>query len=260
MYRLVCLLSALAPFVLWESSAWAAPSGHDRITIEIDVTQLGDSRPDLDTDVLERLEAQIDARGELPRGAVRARDRKVVVELSPGPIPDSDDIIVRVSAVHDAEVVGQSDTEMCLACGSQDVVQLVSRLLWPVLEQLPPPPAPVEEDRSEAAGEPLPEEPRAAKRHRPLLISGGILLGVGAVGLGIGLTLVAIPAAIPERAPYVVVNYRPPAIGITVGAAALVISGAVVLGLGVERWRANQLSLAPMVGSKVNGVVVSGRF
>jgi hypothetical protein len=240
----------------------AAPEVERVIDIEIDALDLPDTRADLAHGVEAELNRRLVEHGSLPAGVVVADDRRVLVELRPGPIPGKDDIVVRVEVQLDGEVLGESPTEACFACTTEEVAGKALVLLDPLLVELPaptpasPPPAPTVVDTPSEAPE------RVRPRHA-MLISGAVLLGVGVASVGVGIGLIVVDERItspPGAIDLDVIKYRDPGIATAVIGGATAITGAVLLGLALDkRGRAN-ITAAPVVGPRQVGLSLLGRF
>jgi hypothetical protein len=240
----------------------AAPEVERVIDIEIDAVGLPDTRADLADGVEAEMNRRLIEHESLPAGVVLAEDRRVLVELRPGPIPGKDDIVVRVVVQLDGEVLGESPTEACFACTTEEVAGKALVLLDPLLVELPapaaasPPPAPAVVDAPS-------EVPERARPRRAMLIPGAVLLGVGvaSVGVGIGLIVVDERVASPAGAIDVdVIKYREPGIATAVIGGATAITGAVLLGLALDKRGRSNITAAPVLGPRQVGLSVLGRF
>jgi hypothetical protein len=240
----------------------AAPEIERVINIEIDAVGLPDTRADLADGVEAELNRRLIEHESLPAGVVLADDRRVLIELRPGPIPGKDDIVVRIELQLDGEILGESPTEACFACTTEEVAGKALVLLDPLLVELPapisasPPPAPTVVDAPR-------EAPERARPERAMLISGAALLGVGVAGLGVGIGLIVANERItsPDGAIDVdVIKYREPGIATAILGGATALTGAVLLGLALDKRRRSNITAAPVLGPHQVGLSVLGRF
>jgi hypothetical protein len=245
----------------YASPVRAAPEVERVIEIEIDASDLPATRADLAEGVEAELNRRMVEHGPLPGGVVVADDRRVLVELRPGPIPGKDDIVVRVEVQLDGEVLGESTTEACFACTTEEVAGKALVLLDPLLAELPAPapaspPAPVVVDAPS-------EAPERARPEQAMLIPGAVLLGAGvaAIGVGIGLIVLDERSTSPPGAIDVdVIKYRGPGIATAVIGGATAVTGAVLLGLALNKRRRSNVAAAPVLGPGRVGLWVVGRF
>lgn len=158
----------------------------------------------------------------------------------------------------DGEKLAESMTEPCLTCSDVDVGGKAMTLMLPLLAELPArevaePPAPAAVEPAEPA-----EHPRTGQIR---LISGGVLLGAGLVGVGVGASLIAADERVvsdPEALELDVVKYREVGIATLVIGGATAVTGSVLLGLALRE--RSRLAVAPVVGPRVVGLSLGGRF
>jgi hypothetical protein len=247
------------------ASRAAAPEGGEVITIEIDVADLPDTRSEIAPVVEAELQRLLAVQGELPPGVIVAEDRRLLVELRPGPIPGADDVLIRVEARHEGQVLGETATETCLSCTNEQVAQKALPMLRPLLDRFPAPkraPAPaVDPPREADTGAEL--EPGPARPNQAMLISGVSLLGVGLAGLGTGITLIIVDERVvsePGAAQLEVIKYRDPGIGVTVVGAVAAATGATLLGLAFRRRGRAALDAGLLLTPENYGLSLSGSF
>ena len=226
---------------------------------------LPDIRVEIAVVVERELQQLLAEQSDLPDGAVLDADRRLWIELRPGPIPGADDVLIRIEAQLEGQLLAESLTESCLSCTDEQVAQKALSMLQPLLEEFPaverrevPPPSPsalVGTDTGELAG-PRPRD--------PLLISGATTLGLGVVGIGLGAALIVANESLrsdPGKAQIDVIKYRDPGIGVTVASGALAITGAALLGVALaKRNRRGNVAAAPMLAPNLHGIGVVGRF
>lgn len=234
------------------------------IDVAVDVADLPETRGEIAPVVEGSLQRRLAALDELPGGVVVAEDRRLLIELRPGPIPGADDVLIRVEAQVDGEVIGESATETCLSCTNEQVAEKALPMLRPLLEAFPEPevaeasapamPAATDEGETDA-------QPRRGSQG--LLISGASLLGVGVAGLGAGIALIVVDERVgsePGAAQLDVIKYRDPGIAVAIVGGAAALTGAVLLGVGLGRRGSSGVVAGPTLGPDNWGVVVSGRF
>jgi hypothetical protein len=238
----------------------AAPEVAQVIDIEIDALDLPDTRAELAEGVEAEMNRRLMEHGSLPAGVVLADDRRVLVELRPGPIPGKDDIVVRVEVRLYGEVFRESPTEACFACTTEEVAGKALVLLDPLLVELPapasPPPAPAIVDAPSEAPE------RARPRHA-MLIPGAVLLGVGVASVGVGIGLLVINERVASPAGSIdldVIKYREPGVATAVIGGAAAVTGAMLLGLALDKRRRSKVTAGPVLGPRQVGLSVLGRF
>jgi hypothetical protein len=246
----------------YASSVRAATEVERVIDIEIDASDLPATRADLAEGVEAELNRRLVEHRSLPRGVVVADDRRVLVELRPGPIPGKDDIVVRVEVQLDGVVLGESTTEACFACTTEEVAGKALVLLDPLLAELPapapasPPPAPVVVDAPT-------EAPERARPEQAMLISSAVLLGAGIAGFGVGIGLIVVDERITSPLGAIdvdVIKYRDPGITTAVIGGAAAVTGAVLLGLALDKRRRSNVAAAPVLAPGQVGLAVMGRF
>jgi hypothetical protein len=239
----------------------AAPEVERVIDIEIDAVGLPDTRADLADGVEAEMNRRLIEHESLPAGVVLAEDRRVLVELRPGPIPGKDDIVVRVVVQLDGEVLGESPTEACFACTTEEVAGKALVLLDPLLVELPAPtpaspPAPTVVDAPS-------EAPERVRPERAMLIPGAVLLGVGVASVGVGIGLIVVNERVASPAGAIdldVIKYREPGVATAVIGGATAVTGAVLLGLALDKRRRSNVTAAPVLGPRQVGLSVLGRF
>lgn len=243
----------------------AAPSPAEVIDIEIDVADLPESRANIASVVEPELQRLLSEQPELPEGVVLADDRRLLIELRPGPIPGADDVLIRIEAQLEGRLLAESLTESCLSCSDEQVAQKALSMLRPLLGEFPA----VERRPAEAPSRPSTSTDADAggdSRARPrdaLLISGATALAVGIVGLGIGIPLVVVDERTLSEpgAPKVkMIEYRNPGIAVTTAGGALAITGAALLGVALARRGRGNIAAAPMLAPDMQGIGVVGRF
>jgi hypothetical protein len=252
----------------------AAPTGTDSaaqtsdvepvqvITIEVDVADLPESRAKIAQIVDAELQRLLSAEAELPAGVVLLDDRRLFVELRPGPIPGADDILIRIEAQHGGAMLAETATENCLSCSDEQVAQKALPMLRPLLDRFPAPPRAVTpaDDGDVIIEDATPVERKPA---RGLSIAGGSLLGVGVVGLGVGIGLIVSNERVtsePGAAQIDLIQYRPAGIALAVTGGVAAVTGAVLLGLALRGRTRGSVAAGPIVTPGSYGVALSGRF
>ena len=76
------------------------------IHIKVDVADLPDSRAKIAQTVHAELQRLLSEQEQLPAGVVLLDDRRLLVELRPGPIPGADDVMIRVEAQQGGTMLG----------------------------------------------------------------------------------------------------------------------------------------------------------
>jgi hypothetical protein len=239
----------------------AEPEPAPVIDIEVDAADLPATRAELANIVSTEVNRALADQDSLPAGVFMADDRRVLVELHPSPIPGSDEVLIHVEVQLGGERLAESTTETCLSCTDAGVADKVLLLLTPLLLKLPAPTAPPAPAIEESGDEPLETEPPPPRRE--LLISGGVLLGAGVVGLGVGIGLFVLDERLvsPPNAPeYDVIKYREPGIATMGVGSAATVTGAVLLTLALHQRRRAHVAATPIAGPHAVGVLFSGRF
>ncbi|GEM_PF-3215735 len=268
MQRIVPALMVLAPLVLGPATALAAlPVEH--IDLTVDASQLSEPRDGVE-EIRNSLDAALDGQSPLAPGAVYADDRRVVVELLSGPVPQSDDILIRVTATIDGGQVFRSDTEMCLSCDNTNISRKAFPLLLGVLERLPGIDAVEEPELLDACPvEPMaPPAPAFDPSRRPLVFSGVALLGVGVIGLGLGGGMIIVDKRPVSGRSYSDLDFRNPGIAVATIAGAMAITGAALLAVGLKHrpktqaktQTQTQISAAPLLDRHTAGLALWGQF
>lgn len=235
-------------------SAFAAGSAEAATPELIDQAQLGEA-------VRTELNRRLAERESLPPGVFVADDRQLVVQLDPGPMPGSDDVLIHVLLMYAGEQLDESTTESCIACTGADVGNIVMVLVEPLLHELPGPsiteaPVPVGPEPDALELRPSTRQPANG-----CLVGGTVLLGAGLAGLGVGFIVADERVASPPTALYDdVVKYCDPRLAIAVMSGAAVLTGAVLLGLGARRGRRSQLVRRAMLGPRGVRLTLVGRF
>ena len=240
----------------------AEPVPEPSIAVTVEAADLPELGPDFGSQVSVELQRRLVER-ELPDGVFAADDRRVIVEVHPGPIPDVDVVLVRVVTELDGELLGESKTDTCMSCSEGDVANKALNLVLPLLSEFPGPEPEIEiAPVGETVGD-LVEEPATTSGERPLLISGAVLLGAGGSGLAVGIGLIAVNervASEPGAADIRRVVYRPSGIATAVVGGALAVAGGVLVGVVLSRrGRAKRVSAVPLVGPAW-GLGVAGEF
>jgi hypothetical protein len=238
------------------------------IDIEVDVDDLPDSRANIAETFHAELQRLLSEQQPLAAGVVVAEDRRLLVELRPGPIPGADDVLIRVEAQLDGVVLGETATENCLSCSDEQVAQKTLPMLGPLLEAFPAPAKLVTPNRSaserSAGADALPDAGAQSNMPPSLLpIMGGSLLGVGIVGLGVGIGLSVSDERIvsePGAAQLELIEYRPAGIALVVGGGIAAVTGAALLGLALRGRTRDKLSAGPVLTPSSYGVALSGQF
>jgi hypothetical protein len=238
------------------------------VAVEVDMIDLP-TRAELQQNLALELRRRLAAEpGEVPAGAVLADDRLVSVELWPGPIPDSGDVLIRVGVRFGGETLAESEREICLACNDAQVADRALAMLLPLLPYFPEPPRAKPNKQQDSAPAPvsrdttLGDERTRRKPARPLLISGAVSLGVGIAALAGGVTLtgmderVVSPAGAAELE---VIKYREPGIALATVGGVVTVTGAVLLGLAF-RTGPRQVAVIPALSPSFVGVGAVGRF
>jgi hypothetical protein len=261
-HRLSPLVLAIGVLVGQPRSVRAAePEPEPVIDIEVDAADLPATRAELANIVGTEVNRALAEQDSLPAGVFVADDRRVLVELHPSPIPGSDEVLIHVEVQLGGERLAESTTETCLSCTDAGVADKVLLLLTPLLPKLPAPaapPAPAIEEHEAEMLEPEPPPPR-----RELLISGGVLLGVGVVGIGVGIGLFVLDERLvspPTAREFEVIKYRQPGIATMVIGSAATVTGAVLLTLALHQRRRAHVAATPIAGPHAVGVLFSGRF
>jgi hypothetical protein len=260
-HRLSPLVLAIGLLVGPRSLRAAEPEPDPVIDIEVDAADLPATRAELANTVSTEVNRALAEQDSLPAGVFVADDRRVLVELHPSPIPGSDEVLIHVEVQLDGERLAESTTETCLSCTDAGVADKVLLLLTPLLPKLPAPPAPPAPAIEEHAAETLEAEPPPPRRG--LLISGGVLLGAGVVGLGVGIGVFILDEHLvspPNALEFDVIKYREPGIATMVIGSAATVTGAVLLTLALHQRRRAHVAAAPIAGPHAVGVLFSGRF
>lgn len=234
------------------------------IEIAIDVADLPESRVEIAVVVEGELQRLLAEQAQLPDGVVLDEDRRLWIELRPGPIPGADDVLIRVEAQLEGRLLAETLTESCLSCSNEQVAQKAMSMLRPLLEEFPPaerpaaaPPSPSAAPQADA-GESSQPRPRQALR-----ISGATTLALGLAGVGVGVALIAADERVlsePGAARVDLIEYRDPGVAVTVAGGALAITGAVLLGVALSRHGRGKLAATPMLAPNLHGIGVVGRF
>ena len=207
------------------------------------------------------------AEAERPVGVFYAEDRRLFVEIRPGPIPDMDDLLVHVEVQLEGELIGESVTDTCLTCTSEEVAGMALMLLEPLLEQLPEPvpdhpPAPAIPAMGDAASV-MSSRPATPRPVRVLSITGATLVGAGVIGLGVGVGLIAANERIvspPGAAMLEVIEYREGGIATAVVGGLAIATGAALLGFALGQRQQLMLRAGPVGGSDTWGASLAGHF
>jgi hypothetical protein len=263
-HRLSPLVFVISVLVGQPRSVRAAePEPEPVIDIEVDAADLPATRAELANIVSTEVNRALAGQDSLPAGVFVADDRRVLVELHPSPIPGSDEVLIHVEVQLGGERLAESTTETCLSCTDAGVADKVLLLLTPLLPKLPAPMAPaapapaIEEHEAETLNT------RRPPARRELLISGGVLLGAGVVGLGVGIGLFVLDERLvspPNALEFEVIKYREPGIATMVIGSAATVTGAVLLALALHHRRRAHVAAAPIPGPHAVGVLFSGRF
>ncbi|NJK31744.1 MAG: hypothetical protein HC927_04605 [Deltaproteobacteria bacterium] len=237
-----------------------ATTGVALVTVEFAFEGLSEKAMKHLEGLAETTQARVSAAyGTAPVPAEQGR-RVLVVHVSPGPVPDAGDFIVRVEAKLDGEVVGSVDPKPCLSCTTMQVIDDISAASTELVGKFPEPQQPVVEDVPVL--EPPPPEP--TKSREPLLPTGIAVASIGVAGLATGITLAVVhEQSEPNRGqPYIrVVDYRPAGITIAAIGGVALVAGAVLISLGAkERKTRARAAMVPVVGPTFAGASVSGRF
>lgn len=234
------------------------------IEIALDVADLPDTRVELARVVELELQRLLAEQPELPPGVMVADDRRLLVEVRPGPIPDSDDVLIRIEAQLDGQMLAESETESCMSCSNEQVARRALPMLQPLLEQFPAPvrrlAAKPSTSEADAAGDVVPS---SAPSDRALSISGASALAVGLAGLGVGVGLIVVDERVvsePGAGQLDVRKYGDPGIAVAVVGGALAITGAALLGVAFARRGRGTLTAGPLLAPEQLGLTVAGRF
>lgn len=250
--------------------ALAPPLSHEAldaegiVTIEAELVDLP-QRDQLPESVALELRNKLAGESSLPAGAVLAPDRKIRVELLPGPFPDGGDVLIRCEAFVDGRLVAESAREICVACSDADVAVLAFPLVQSLLPFLPEPEretAALPSSAAPASGE-LDVAPSGPRRpRRPLLIAGSTSLVVGAAALAAGLTMIVVDertVSEPGAAQLEILKLREPGIAVAVGGGVAMLTGAILVGLAF-RDDARRVAVTPVWTPTQAGLGVVGRF
>ncbi len=234
------------------------------IDIAVDVADLPESRADIDVVVERELQRLLAEQQQLPAGVVLLDDRRLWIEVRPGPIPGSDDVLLRIEAQLDGKLLAESLTESCLSCSNEQVAQKALSMSRPLLEKFPvverhtaavPSPDATTEADNEETDRPRPRD--------PMLISGATMLGLGIAGLGVGVGLIAADERVlsePGAARLDVIKYADPGIAVAVIGGAVAITGAALIGVALKRRGRSNVTATPMLAPNLHGIGVVGRF
>src|SRR5262245_50498058 len=78
------------------------------IDIAVDVADLPDSRADIAGVVESELQRMLTEQSDLPNGVIFDEHRRLWIELRPGPIPGADDVLIRIEAQLDGQLLAES--------------------------------------------------------------------------------------------------------------------------------------------------------
>lgn len=189
----------------------------------------------------------------------------LVIAVDPG-APDVHQVDVRLEVGSTTDFLGASN---CTRCGSANLVDHIATRLAAALETLPDeasqaraekiPPATVVVDNDPPPDDVPPTVSTSGQRFGTRGIIGATLLGAGvaAVGAGAGLYVREVTEH-PSRASWEL-RLRPPGIAMMAVGGATAVAGAVLLGLQLSGKRKRHV-VTPVVGSKLTGLMLRGRF
>lgn len=246
-------------------AAAAEPSGDPLVDIRLSIeeglppdtaTQLAT----LPAELRERLAPE--HRGEAPHVGESKR-RALVLYIGPGPFQG--DYFVRVEALVDGRLVGESVPQPCLACSAEQVAESILEGTLELTQQFPPveAAAPTPAEPSDDPAPPPSDAPARARAREPLLPTGIALTVLGTAGLATGVALIVVHERFePDvgQAYLKGIDYRPAGIASAVAGGVVLGAGVALLVLGVRKRKQQRVAAAPLMGPQVAGVVLAGHF
>jgi hypothetical protein len=251
----------------FSSSAYAPPpENHDsddaptwslRASLVIDTSDVGAAGPIIHRRIAERGDVVLRSAEIMP--SLAAEDPIILItvhELT------GDDPGFTVSIDHE----GTREDVDCTLCTETELVSRVEARLITLAEQIRAGAAPGSESETPgppaASTEPAPSEPQEpTDRDRllgPMGKAGIGVLAAGVASLGVGIGLAVSPPRPKRRMPLEAIDTRRPGYAVLASGGALVIVGAVLLGIDLKHER--KTTAAPLWGPHQAGIVVRGTF